>query len=121
VASAANRFNGPISYFGKRPADAQWQYINDIQLVAADPTWNGAQFAYCAEDMGRPHLISIVFESNTNISYDVEVVRHFEVIPGEECPLEVRECALDMQFANPIDILRKMDIRHVMQNPFAPA
>jgi len=36
----------------------------------------------------------ITLEQNAGISYEVEIVRHFEVIPGEESPLEVTSATL---------------------------
>lgn len=47
-------------------------------------------------------------------------MRHFEVIPGEESPLEVRSAHLPEAYSSPIDLLRKMKIEEVMANPFAP-
>lgn len=52
----------------------------------------------------------IAIEATEGITYDFEFVRHFEIIPGEESPLEVHSCHLSTNFASPIDLVRKFNV-----------
>lgn len=47
-------------------------------------------------------------------------MRHFEIIPGEESPLEVRSAKLSYNFSSPIDLIRRYPLLNLMSNPFAP-
>lgn len=88
----------------------------------ADPNFNvaGTEFAISAWDIGRPHTTVMTLEATANITYEVEIVRHFELIPGEEAPHEMRSAQLGDNFSSPIDLLRKFRINDVLTNPFAP-
>lgn len=46
------------------------------------------------------------FENQSNISYDIEIVRHFEVIPAEEAAMETRSCMLSHNYTSALDLLR---------------
>lgn len=113
---------GPVTLFGKRAADATWDFLNDLPSVSSDPNWlaAGTDYALSAIDLGRTHNMVISVEQNTGISYEVEVVRHFEVIPGEESPLEVKIACLSTNFSSPLDLIRRLKLDHALSNPFAP-
>lgn len=38
--------------------------------------------------------MAVSFEANSGINYEVEIIRHFEIVPSEESPLEVRQATL---------------------------
>lgn len=96
--------------------------INDIPATIADPAFNvaGTEFAINAWDVGRAHTTVLTLEATANITYEIEIVRHFELIPGEEAPHEMRSAQLSDAFSSPIDLLRKFRINDVVTNPFAP-
>lgn len=71
--------------------------------------------------MGREHMMIWSFEAQQNITYDIEIVRHFEVIPTEECYMETRSVALSRKYTNILDIQRQFNIDVLMRNPFAPS
>jgi len=48
----------------------------------------------------------VTFEGTANISFEVEVVRHWELIPGEESPLEVRGATLSHKYSSALDLIR---------------
>lgn len=35
-------------------------------------------------------MITVSFEANAGVNYEVEIIRHFEIVPAEESPLEVK-------------------------------
>lgn len=123
VADARSRFLGPLTFFGKRAADTTWDFLNNLNTVSGDAQWvdqPGTQYAINCMDLGRPHTIVLTLEQNAGISYEVEIVRHFEIIPGEESPLEVQSATLSNMFSSPIDLIRKLKLEHALANPFAP-
>lgn len=65
-------------------------------------------------------MMAFTFESNSNITYDIEIVRHYEIIPGEDSSLEVKSCTLSDGFNSPMDIIRKFRLEEITINPFAP-
>jgi len=71
-----------------------------------DNTFNGATYLLSADDIGRPHTMLISFENQQNISYDIEIVRHFEIIPSEEAAMETRTCLLSHGYTSALDLLR---------------
>lgn len=123
VADARSRFFGPVTLFGKRAADPTWDFLNALQDTVGDAAWRqnaGARYAINAFDLGRPHLMMITFEGVDNISFDVEIVRHWEIVPGEESPLEVASALLSYNYASPLDLVRRFPIGELVGNPFAP-
>lgn len=62
----------------------------------------------------------MTFEGVDNISFDVEIVRHWEIVPGEESPLEVASAVLSYNYASPLDLVRRFPIGELVGNPFAP-
>lgn len=120
AASRFGRYNGPISLFGKRHVDPTWDFLNDTFLTRTDNGWNGAEFAINAEDLGRPHTIAVTFEANQGVNYEVEIIRHFEIVPSEESPLEVRQAQLSDNYSSALDLVRKHSLGDLNYNPFAP-
>lgn len=118
---ARGRFVGPVSFFGKRDADPTWDFINSVYSNANDAAWTGAKYAINSEDLGRQHCIMISFENQANITYDVEVIRHFEIIPAEEAAIECRSVTLSRHYVNALDLIRQYNINQLMSNPFAPS
>lgn len=112
VASARKRFVGPLTFFGKRPDDPTWDFLNNVPATASDPAWlaGGVSFGVNALDFGRSHTMVLSIEANSQITYDVEVVRHFEIIPGEESSLEVRSSQLSNEYSSPIDLIRRFNV-----------
>lgn len=113
AASARRRFVGPLTLFGKRPDDPTWDFLNNIPATAADPAWqaSGVSYGLNALDFGRSHTMIMSIEANSQITYDVEIVRHFEIIPGEESSLEVRSAHLANDYSSPIDLIRRYQIQ----------
>jgi len=64
--------------------------------------------------------MTITLEQTANISFEVEIVRHFEVIPGEDSPLETSFCTLSDMYSSPIDMMRKYKVSQLLENPFVP-
>lgn len=89
--NARNRYDGPVSFFGQLAGD-KWRYVNSIDQVMQTSEWGktSTQFAISAEDLGRPHVFAICFEANTGINYEIEIVRHWEIVPSEDSPYEVK-------------------------------
>lgn len=123
IADARGRFWGPLTFFGKRAADPTWDFLNSLSSTNGDTQWKdqpGTQYAINATDMGRNHLMVLTLEATKDITFEVEIVRHFEIIPGEESPLEVKSAKLSHNFSSPIDLIRKYPLMNLMANPFAP-
>lgn len=59
-------------------------------------------------------MIMMSFENQTNITYDIEVIRHFEVLPAEEAAIECRSVTLSRQFVNALDLIRQYNISQLM-------
>lgn len=99
--------------FGKRPDDPSWDFLNNVPATAQDPAWqaSGVQYGFNALDFGRSHTMIMSIEANSQITYDVEIVRHFEIIPGEESSLEVRSAQLANEYSSPIDLIRRYQIQ----------
>lgn len=55
-------------------------------------------------------MMFITLEDVQGISFDVEIVRHFEVVPGEECPLQVDSAVLSHNYVSALDLLRQKKI-----------
>jgi len=116
VADARKRFIGPLTYFGRKSGDVTWDYLNDIPGVLGAADWNavGTEIAINAWDIGRPHCTILTLEATEGITYEVEVVRHFEIIPGEEAPHEMKSAHLSTNFSSPIDLIRKFDLAEII-------
>lgn len=112
-----------MSFYGKRTVDPTWDYLNSVRDTSVDPAWlqAGVRFAMNAADFGRPHTTLISLDQTDGIAFEVEVVRHFEVVPGEESPLETKSCALAVNYTSPLDLIRKFQVEQLEVNPFAPS
>lgn len=123
IADARGRFFGPVSLFGKRAVDATWDYLNSLHETYNDAGWRnvaGADYAISAFDAGRSHVMILSFEGVENMSFDIEVTRHWEIIPGEESPLEICASTLSHAYSSPLDLVRRFPIADLLGNPFAP-
>jgi len=120
VADARSRFVGPVSMYAQKTG-GNWEYLNDVPTVVGDATYNGAYYALSTEDLGRAHNIIITFENQANIAYDIEIVRHFEIIPSEEAAMETRCVPLSYKYNSALDIIRQYNISSLLSNPFAPS
>lgn len=63
----------------------------------------------------------IAFEAQEGITYDVEFIRHFELIPAEESTMETKRSILSDNFSNPLDIIRRYKVDDLFSNPFTPS
>lgn len=113
------RYFGPLSFFGKKQLGDQWQYIQDTTALS-DNSWKGGYFAIATHDVGRPHLSMVLLKNQSNMSYFIEMVRHFEVVPSSDCPRETRTVVLSDSYVSALDIIRKMRIRDLFSTPFTP-
>lgn len=120
AADARGRFLGPLGILAKKDTDPSWDIVNTVFGNAADPTFVGAKYAFNAEDIGRQHMMMVTFENQANISYDIEIVRHYEIIPGEDAAMETKTCLLSYKYTSALDIIRQYNIESLLANPFAP-
>jgi len=111
---------GPISFFGRRPGD-KWRYLNDLSIPMNTPEWGkiDTEYAISAEDLGRNHTFIVSFEANAGITYEVELVRHWEIVPAEDSPFEVRDVMLPDNYSSTLDLIRRYKIAQLTSNPFA--